>query len=147
MGLIIPRIEVIRRQRMELADEISVDDDDDEQLALEVISTPEPHTSSPNDIITPKPLSPAPNIMILVQQPQPYLYPCSPSQPQPPDNVIATLPPDIIAPIPFPPSPNISVQQHRPLFQLHRPPQLHLPNIVAPPPLPLKPNIPHTHLF
>ena len=147
MGLIIPRIEVIRQQRMELADEISVDEDDDEHLALEVISTPKPLTSSSNDIITPKPLSPAPNI--LVQQPRPYLHPYSPSQPQPPDNVITTLPLDNIIPIPFPPSPNTFQLTLLPqtCFHLHPPPQLHLPNIVAPPPLPLKPNIPHTCSF
>jgi hypothetical protein len=97
MGLIVPRIEAIRRQRMELAEvEISVDEDDDEPLVLEDVSTPKPHTSSPNDIIAPKPFPLAPKIF--VQQPRPHLHPYLPSQPHPPD---------IVAPPPLPLKPNI----------------------------------------
>ena len=43
MGLIVPHIEAIQQQKMELAeDEISVDENDDEPLALENASTPKP---------------------------------------------------------------------------------------------------------
>ena len=56
MGLIVPHIEAIRQQKMELAeDEISVDENDDEPLALENASTPKPFDLPTQPLLAPPP--------------------------------------------------------------------------------------------